>query len=165
MSREPGSAGAPRAGVPDPARAPIFWGAMRFAHVRVRYGRPAAVDPAAALAAAWASALSARPSAAEWRPPCDVTEGASGWTVRIEIGGLADDDLEILVYEDSLVVQGERPWPGAGEAERVHLAELRYGRFRVAVELPPAVDRDAVEARYDRGILTVALPRALRGAP
>jgi HSP20 family protein len=136
---------------------------MRLMHLRVRYERRRDVEPAAALVAAWAVAASARVAAPEWRPPCDVTESESTWTVHAEIGGLSDDDLEILLYEDSLVVQGIRPWQGAGQATRVHLAELRYGPFRLTLDLPAAVDRDAVQARYERGIVTVVLPKAGAG--
>lgn len=140
---------------------------MRLMHLRVRYGRRRDVEPAAALAAAWAVAASARVAAPEWRPPCDVTESETAWTVRAEIGGLEDDDLEVLLYEDSLVVQGVRPWRGAGQATRVHLAELRYGPFRFMLDLPTGVDRGAAQARYERGLVTVVLPKAggARGSP
>jgi HSP20 family protein len=105
-------------------------------------------------------------AAPEWRPPCDVAESAEEWHVTAELGGLDEDDLEILLYEDSVVIQGVRPWRGAVEGVRVHLAEVRYGPFRFALDLPPAVDRAAVRASYDRGMLSVVLPKAgERGAP
>jgi HSP20 family protein len=105
-------------------------------------------------------------AAPEWRPPCDVAESAEEWRVTAELGGLDEDDLEILLYEDSVVIQGVRPWRGAVEGVRVHLAEVRYGPFRFALDLPPAVDRAAVRASYDRGMLSVVLPKAgERGAP
>jgi HSP20 family protein len=132
---------------------------MRLMHLRVRYARRPDVDPAAALAAAWAVAASARVAAPEWRPPCDITETSAAWTVHAEIGGLADEDLEVLLYEDSLVVQGVRPWRGAGQAARVHLAELRYGPFRFTLDLPADVEREGAQARYERGIVTVVLPK------
>jgi HSP20 family molecular chaperone IbpA len=137
---------------------------MRLVHLRVRYGAGALVaDPSVALAAAWSDALSARAGTAEWRPPCDLTETAGAWTLTVEIGGLDDDDLEILVYEDSVVVQGSRPWPGAGETARVLAATIRYGPFRLALGLPGAVDAVAARAAYDRGMLTMHLPK--RGPP
>ncbi len=136
---------------------------MRLTHLRIRYERPAGVESPAVLAAAWAAALAPRVASPEWRPPCDVTESAGAWTVQAELGGLAEDGLEILLYEDSLVVQGVRPWRGARDAVRVHLAEIRYGAFRFVLDLPADVDRAAARASYDRGILTVVLPRTAGG--
>lgn len=136
---------------------------MRLTHLRVRIGRASGATPPAALAAAWSAALSAPVAPPEWRPPCDVLESGDAWTLRAELGGLADEDLEILVYEDSIVVQGVRPWRGATGAVRVHLAELRYGPFRFALDLPTGIDRDAVRAGYERGILTLVAPKPGRG--
>lgn len=116
------------------------------------------------LSTSWA-ALSPAVSPTTWRPPCDVVESATAWTVRLEISGVAEEAIEIALYEDSLVVEGSRPWPGVSAGDRIHLAELRYGPFRFELELPPDVDPAAVRASYERGLLTVVLPRARRQLP
>jgi HSP20 family protein len=134
---------------------------MRLTHLRIRYGRSTGTLRAAVFSTAW-TAIPPAVAAPVWRPPCDVLESPSAWTVRAEIGGLADDDLEIALYEDSLVIEGTRPWPGAVADARVLLAELRYGPFRFELELPGEVLRSAVQASYDRGLLTVVLPKAPR---
>jgi HSP20 family molecular chaperone IbpA len=102
----------------------------------------------------------------DWRPPTDVLEGPAGLLVRIEIAGMHEDDLEVTLFDDMLVVAGEREandldrtcWP-AGQC-RYHASGVRFGPFRSEVYLPIAVDADRVTARYDRGILYVTLPRA-----
>jgi HSP20 family protein len=136
---------------------------MRFTHLRIRYGRAVGTLGASTFSAAWSALSTAVPVAAPlWRPPCDVLESADAWTLRAELAGLAEEELEIALYEDSVVIQGTRPWPGVVPGERVHLAELRYGPFRVELALPDEVDRDAVRAGYDRGLLTVLLPKLPR---
>jgi hypothetical protein len=117
----------------------IFW-AMRLTHLRVRYRAANETGAPAALAAARVTTLAAPIAPPEWRPPCDVVETADAWTVRAELGGLADDAFEVLLYEDSVVVRGVRPWHAAPDV-RVHLAELRYGPFRLALDLPPGIGR------------------------
>lgn len=136
---------------------------MRLAHLRLRYGRVGALR-SAVLSAAWTTFAPA-PVPPVWRPPCDVVEGAGAWTVRLEIGGVDEDALEIALYEDSVVVEGTRPWPGTDAGDRVHLAELRYGPFRFELDLPPDVDRDAVRGTYEGGLLTLVLPKTRRAAP
>lgn len=134
---------------------------MRLTHLRIRYGRTVPGTQSVVFAAAW-TALSPAVATPVWRPPCDVLESAEAWTVRAEIAGLADDELEIAVYEDSLVIQGRRPWPGAVADTRVLLAEVRYGPFRFELPLPGEVARGAVRASYERGLLTVVLPKESR---
>ncbi len=134
---------------------------MRLTHLRIRYGRATGTLRSTVFSAAFAT-LSPTVAAPVWRPPCDVLESAAAWTVRAEIAGLADDEIEIALYEDSVVIEGTRPWRGAVPGERVHLAELRYGPFRFELELPGEVDRSAVRASYDRGLLTVVLPKVPR---
>jgi HSP20 family protein len=134
---------------------------MRLTHLRIRYGRATGTLRSSAFSATWAT-LPPAVAAPVWRPACDVLESAAAWIVRAELAGLAEDDIELALYEDSIVIQGTRPWPGAVPGERVHLAELRYGPFRFELELPGEVDRDAVRARYDRGLLTVVLPKTPR---
>jgi HSP20 family protein len=135
---------------------------MRLTHLRLRYRGAGPAGPE--LSATWLTALVAPLAPPEWRPPSDVTETAEAWTVRAELGGLDDDDFEVQLYEDSLVVQGERRWRGCPPDVRVHAAELRYGPFRLALDLPASVDRLAAHATYDRGILAVVLPKRPRPA-
>ena len=41
-----------------------------------------------------------------------------------------------------------------------HAARIRQGPFRVELALPAPVDPERVEARYERGLLHVTLPKA-----
>jgi HSP20 family molecular chaperone IbpA len=95
-----------------------------------------------------------------WRPAADVYETARGFAVTVELAGVDQDELEVLLYEDAVVVQGRRRLPACEAGGLYHLAEIRQGPFRVEVPLPAAVDSERVEARYDQGLLRVTLPRA-----
>ena len=95
-----------------------------------------------------------------WRPLADIRESAELITVKIELAGMREEDIEVTLYEDALVVSGERP---DDSEEREHLyyheAQIRYGPFRVEVFIPSPVDQEAVEARYENGFLWVTLPK------
>lgn len=93
-----------------------------------------------------------------WRPAADVWETDEAWTVRLDVPGVAEERLRAVVHTDALVVEGVRaaaPPPGA----RCHAAELRSGPFRFAIRLPAETDPETAEARLDRGVLEVRLPK------
>jgi HSP20 family protein len=102
---------------------------------------------------------------ARWRPPTDVLEGSLGLSVKIELAGMQEDDVDVALFDDMLVVSGSRVEEPVGGLDchsydcRYHESGVRYGDFRVEVYLPLPVDPDRVVARYDRGFLYVTLPR------
>jgi HSP20 family protein len=94
-----------------------------------------------------------------WRPAVDVSETEGGLTVVLEIAGIDEDETNVALYADALVIEGDRSADVAGPTGRYLRAEIRQGPFRVELPLPFPVDADRVEARYDRGLLRVDLPR------
>jgi HSP20 family molecular chaperone IbpA len=93
----------------------------------------------------------------QFRPPADVYEADGALVVRAELGGLPDGAIEVQLYEDALVVEGERPF-ALGDGRRFYEVGIRSGPFRLEVPLPRPVDGGRIDARYDAGILMVVLP-------
>jgi HSP20 family protein len=101
-----------------------------------------------------------------WRPPADILESVEMMTVKVELAGMKEEDIEVTLYEDALVVSGDRRDDHNGyENLSYHEAQIRYGPFRVEVFLPYPVDRDAVTARYENGFLWVDLPKLPENKP
>jgi HSP20 family protein len=97
-----------------------------------------------------------------WRPPTDIFESEERVTVKIELAGMNEEDIEVTLYEDALIISGERQNDQqAHENLCYYEAQVRYGPFRVEVFLPSPVARDAVTARYENGFLWVDLPLLL----
>ncbi len=94
----------------------------------------------------------------EWRPASDVCETAEGLVATIDLAGVPDDSIEILLYPDALVVAGRRRCTCPSDS-RFHVAEIRYGPFRWEMPIPAEVDRERVTAAMDRGFLRLQLPR------
>src|SRR5713226_1290746 len=95
-----------------------------------------------------------------WRPLADIHESLEIMTVKIELAGMKEEDIEVTLYEDALVVSGERHDDHEHGANLYyHEAQIRYGRFRVEVFIATSVDTDAVTARYENGFLWVDLPK------
>ena len=101
-----------------------------------------------------------------WRPPADILESASIFTIRVELAGMREEDIEVTLYEDALVISGERRnIQSDQEYVSYHEAQIRYGPFRVEVFIPSPIKREAVTARYENGFLWVDLPKAVESQP
>jgi len=95
-----------------------------------------------------------------WRPLADIHESSDMMTVKIELAGMKEEDIEVTLYEDALVVSGVRHDDHEhGKNLYYHEAQIRYGPFRVEVYIPSPIDREAVTARYENGFLWVVLPK------
>lgn len=92
-----------------------------------------------------------------WRPPTDVYETDTAVVVRVEIAGMKDEDFSVSLTGRNLVIRGFRP--DAAERKAYHQMEILFGVFRSEVELPGPVITDRVRAEYQKGFLTVILPK------
>ncbi|HMH53228.1 MAG TPA: Hsp20/alpha crystallin family protein [Candidatus Acidoferrum sp.] len=95
-----------------------------------------------------------------FRPDVDAYETAATLEVVVDLAGVDEDDYEIQLFADALIVEGHRRLSGAKEAAIYHAASIRQGPFRVEIPLPAAIDPERVEARYERGLLRITLPKA-----
>jgi HSP20 family protein len=91
-----------------------------------------------------------------WRPPADVVETATEVIVLVELAGVDHDQLDVLLFEDALIVEGERRLP-AHAAGVYHAAEIRQGQIRLELPLPASIDPEQVTAQYERGLLEMRL--------
>jgi len=94
-----------------------------------------------------------------WRPDVDAYETATTLEMVVDLAGVEEEDFEVQLFEDALVVEGDRRLPAPKETAMYHAASIRQGPFRVEVVLPKAVDAERVEAHYDRGLLRITLPK------
>lgn len=95
----------------------------------------------------------------QWRPDADTCETAGAIEITIELAGIDEDAVEVQLFEDAVVVEGYRRLVPCEEGGVYHAAAIRQGPFRVECLLPARVDADRVEARYERGLLRINLPK------
>lgn len=106
---------------------------------------------------------------ATWRPLADIFESAERMTIKVELAGTKEEEIEVTLYEDALVISGERhdehEEPAYQQNLYYHEAQIRYGPFRVEVFLSSPIERDAVTVRYENGFLHVTLPKLPESKP
>lgn len=97
-----------------------------------------------------------------WVPSVNVEERNEEILLTAELPGMAEEDVNLELENNVLTISGEK----RGEREegekggRFHLVERTFGSFRRSFTLPRTVDAEAIEARYDDGLLTIHMPKA-----
>lgn len=95
-------------------------------------------------------------------PEADVLETEREILVMMDVPGSTPDQIEIVLENNVLTVNGERRPPTSQENEKAafHLAERRYGQFSRSFILPRDVDQEAIQANFENGVLTVTVPKS-----
>lgn len=97
-----------------------------------------------------------------WQPPADVYETAKAFVVKIELPGMRDADIEVILDERSLHIRGQRDEQRDGQLQYYHQTGINYGPFEVEVFFASPVDNEGVMAHYDDGFLFVELPKPMQ---
>lgn len=102
---------------------------------------------------------------ASWQhfsPAADVRETADAYLLEIDIPGLSEKDIEVVLENDELTLRGERKASDGASYSRRERAE---GRFERSFRLADDVDTKRIEASAKNGVLTVKLPKAEQAKP
>jgi HSP20 family protein len=132
---------------------------MRYRRLSYRYAmvmRPGQTWPFGDL---WQSDRLRLLSEARWRPAADTYETPTTLEIVVDLAGVEEDDYEVQLFDDALVITGRRRLSPREAAATYHAASIRQGPFQVELPLPSPVDPERVDARYDRGLLRITLPK------
>lgn len=139
---------------------------MRYRWLRYRYAETVSRSgPQLLIGDLWSLQLPVTLAQPQWRPSTDLYETPTALIVKIELAGMNEEDFEITLYDDTLVISGTREWQLPEDKTQFHVVEVHYGPFQIEVPLQVAIDREGVEARYDRGFLYITLQKAEVQAP
>ncbi|MBN2331927.1 MAG: Hsp20/alpha crystallin family protein [Deltaproteobacteria bacterium] len=99
----------------------------------------------------------------EFTPHVDVIEGPLAYRLLLMIAGVEPDQLTVEVDDNVLVLAGERRRPALEHGELFARAENHYGVFERRFILPDSADKNGVRARYEHGVLEVAIAKKAAG--
>lgn len=94
-----------------------------------------------------------------WRPTVDLVETPESFVFRVEVPGVAREDVEVEVDQRSLTVRGLKRFTREVDQKRYHRMECSYGRFERRFALPVDVDADGVRAELNEGVLVIRVPK------
>jgi len=92
-------------------------------------------------------------------PAVNLWTGDEVVVLTAEMPGVEATDLDIAVHDNTLTLRGLRKADTLQEGETYHRQERGSGGFVRSVQLPFAVEADKVEAKLEKGILRLTLPR------
>lgn len=93
------------------------------------------------------------------RPAMDVIERENELEIRLNLPGMAAEDVTVEVEDYVLTISGEINHAIDEENERYTYRERSYGAFKRSVRLSETVDVDNINATYHDGVLSLSLPK------
>jgi HSP20 family protein len=97
-------------------------------------------------------------------PSSRLLEKPDEFVVLVELPGVHRDAVQVAYRDRSLVVSGNKPAAGVEEGT-VLRDETFSGAFERAIGIPSEVDGDAIQARFQDGMLRVRLPKTGKERP
>jgi len=92
-------------------------------------------------------------------PAVDVNEDAKRIVVKAELPGMNGKDIALTWRDGCLTISGEKRNEREERKEEHWYRECSYGSFHRTIHTG-GVDWEKASARYDKGVLTVTLPKA-----
>src|SRR5438128_5770681 len=92
-------------------------------------------------------------------PAADVYEDVHNVTLKIEVPGIDEKDIDVRIENNTLTVHGERKFENEEKEENYRRIERQYGSFTRSFTLPNTVDAEQVQAHCEQGTLTVQLAK------
>jgi HSP20 family protein len=89
----------------------------------------------------------------------DVAEMEDEIKVSAELPGLDNEDIDVSLSDDVLTISGEKKEEKEEKGKNYYRSERSYGAFRRDIPLPSQVDADKVDAVFQKGVLTITLPK------
>jgi HSP20 family protein len=98
-------------------------------------------------------------------PPVDIYEDEHNITLKMEVPGIDEKDIDVRIENTTLTVHGERKIEKEEKEENFRRVERQYGSFTRSFTLPSAVDTGQVSANYDKGVLKISLAKKAEAKP
>jgi HSP20 family molecular chaperone IbpA len=81
------------------------------------------------------------------------------YEISLELPGVAGSDIDVMVQDGSLTVQGEKRFEHEEAGRTYFFSEREYGAFQRSFRLPPDVATDRIDAAFKHGVLNVRIPK------
>jgi HSP20 family protein len=98
-------------------------------------------------------------------PPVDIYEDEHTITLKLEVPGIDEKDIDVRIEGNALSVRGERMLEQEEKEENFRRIERQYGTFTRSFTLPGSIDPGQVSAHYDKGVLKITLAKKAEAKP
>ena len=94
-----------------------------------------------------------------FQPRVDVVDDSNALSITAELPGMDRGDVEILAEDDALILRGEKRLETKSEEKGCYRVERAFGNFLRVIPLPEGTDLQRAEAKFDKGVLTIRVPK------
>lgn len=92
-------------------------------------------------------------------PAVNIHENAEGYQLELMAPGLNKEDFKINVEKGLLTISYERKAEQEQKDLKTHRREFRFASFKRSFNVDDQINVEAINAKYENGILTLALPK------
>lgn len=97
-----------------------------------------------------------------WTPMVDISETKDKLIAKAELPGLDPEDIKLSLSGDLLTIQGEKKMEKEEKDEQHYSMERYCGEFQRSLRLPMEVQADKIDAKFDKGVLTITMPKTAK---
>jgi HSP20 family protein len=94
-------------------------------------------------------------------PKIDIAESKDAIDLTAELPGVEEKDVDVTLADGMLTIRGEKKSKRdeTDKERNWHVVERSYGSFSRTISLPFDPDPAKVEAKFDKGVLHIHLPK------
>ncbi len=93
------------------------------------------------------------------RPQVDMAETDKAYEISVELPGMNEKDIELIMRDGALTIKGEKKEEKEDKKKDYRVTERRYGRFQRSFALPQGADTGKIAAKFKNGVLSITLPK------
>jgi HSP20 family protein len=94
-----------------------------------------------------------------WNPSVDLYESPEAFILEADLPGVKAEDVKVEVEDRELVLRGWRSLEQRRTEGQFHAMERSSGHFIRRMKLPESVEKDAIQAEFQDGVLRMILPK------
>jgi HSP20 family protein len=84
---------------------------------------------------------------------------------KVDLPGVEEKDIDVRLENNTLTIRGERKFEKSINEDNYLRVERTYGSFTRSFALPNTVNAESINASYDKGVLTVHMPKREESKP
>jgi HSP20 family protein len=100
-----------------------------------------------------------------WVPALDVRETEDRFEVTVDLPGLEPDKVNVTFEDGMLTITGSREFSAEEKEATYHRIERSFGTFARTIRLPRTADVEKIDASFDKGVLSVTVPKVEAAKP